>query len=227
MTRSKKYYQLMEKSDKYLMEKLALEAEISFKLMDDSARHYMECLFKEAGSEPTKIPKLKNEQEIKRVRNKLGKAKSDIGKKITESLDAANQMLENYQKFLSAESFDDGVSSKNKKLKLKSNKILTGTDQKGKLFKEKIENDRELFLRNVFPAEKISQLIENILTSKNNSDINDKIYRFTIINSLLQICLKKLFNNVDENYKDFVKKDIVQIKNLSASILAKIESGKS
>jgi len=70
-------------------------------------------------------------------------------------------------------------------------------------------------------------LVNNILTSKDNSDINDEIYQLTIIDSLLQICLKKLFDNIDETYKDFVKKDIDQIKNLSSSILAKIESGKS
>jgi len=137
-------------------------------------------------------------------------------------------MLENYQKFLHAGSFHDYMFPKYNKHELKKEKKTPPwTDQTKKQFIEKIENDRELFLRNVFPPEKITQLIENILTLNSESDINDKIYRFKIINSLLQKCLDDLYDNANINYKRFVEKDIERIKMLSWTVLSEIESGKS
>lgn len=227
MIHSKKYYQIQDKSKKYLMDKALLEADSTAEFSVDSLRKTEKFLCAEFGFEPSKISKLKKGQETKLVRTKITKAKSDIVKKITESLDTANIMLENYQKFLQAGSYHDFMFPRYNKHELKEEKKTPSwTDQTKKQFIEKIENDRELFLRNVFPPEKILQLIENILTLNSESDINDKIYRFTIINGLLQKCLVDLYDNADINYKRFVEKDIDRIKMLSWTVLSTIESGK-
>jgi len=226
MTQSEKYYQIMDKSKKYLKDKVMLEAKISAEFSEYSLDRTEAWLCKDFDFGLSEISKLDTKKEIKRVRGKLVKAKSDIGKKITESLDTANLMLENYQKILEKGLFQDKIFPRYNKRDLKSGETPPWTYQTQKQFSEKIENDRELFLRNIFPPEKIYQLIENILTSKSESDINDKIYRFKIVNSLLQKCLGDLSDNLDITYKDFVKKDIDQIKALSSSMLWKIESGK-
>jgi len=219
-----KYYQIMDKSKKYIKDKVMLEAELSaeFQLAHLSSIENLIC--EEFGFKPSKISQLKKGQE-KRVRGRLVKAKHDISKKITESLDTANLMFENYKKFLPLGKLESELFP-NFNPDDFENKTPPWTDQTKEQFREQIENDRELFLRNVFPPEKISELISNILTPKLDPDNNDQIYQLIIMNSLLDICLETLYANVDETYKNFVRENIVKIKKLSSDILMKKQVNK-
>jgi len=219
MSQSEKYYQIMDKSKKYIKDKVMLEAELSAEFQLARLSNIEKLLCEEFGFEPLKISQLKKGQE-KRVRGRLVKAKHDISKKITESLDTANLMFENYKKFSPLGKLDSELFPNFNPDDFK-NKTPPWTDQTKEQFREQIENDRELFLRNVFPPEKISQLINNVLASKWDSDINDEVYRLKIMNSLLDTCLETLYASVDDTYKDFVREKIVQIKKLSSDILMK------
>jgi len=219
MKKVEKYYQIMDKSKKYIKDKVMLEAELSAEFQLARLSKIEKLLCEEFGFEPSKISQLKKWQE-KRVRGKLVKAKHDISKKIIESLDTANLMFENYKKFLPLGKLESKLFPNFNPEDFK-NKSEPWTHQTREQFKEQIENDRELFLRNVFPPEKISQLINNILASKWDSDINDEVYRLKIMNSLLKTGLDILYDNVDETYKEFVKGQIDQIKKLSSDILMK------